>query len=344
MIFDIPARTLIRLLRQLQSVRGQNWGRSVSDPVAEFMHAMTAAGMRPLEQIAAKLATGQPVRFRCEGDKPGRRNGWARLHLDGIPAGVFRHYRLDIRTVWRAGSNARELSPAERRALRAQVRENEAKRLAETQDRQKAAAIEARNLWRSAERADRGHGYLLRKGLPPFGIRQQGDALLVPMVDAAFRLWNVQRVYPDGRKLFLAGGRTNGLFWPHAAMFDNGQPTAGPLVIGEGFATLAAIYQATRHGVVAALSAPNLEPVALAMRKLFPQRVLIIAADDDCHLSENKGMIAAHKAAKAVGALLATPQDPAITRPSSEAGTDFADMTQVQVAARIAQAGSAIHG
>ncbi len=315
----------------------------MTDPVSEFLNAMGAAGIRPVEPIADKLAAGDPVRFRGDGDKPGRRNGWAWLHLDGVPAGVFRHYRLGVRTVWRSGSDPRSLSPVERRAIMAQARESEARRKAETVAKQDAAAGAARDLWRDAGKADPAHGYLARKRLPAFGIRQHGHALLVPMVDCGFRLWNVQRIYPDGRKLFLSGGRTDGLFWSHGAFVQDGRPSAGPLVIGEGFATMAAVHHATGHGVVAALSARNLETVARAMRKLFPNRALIVAADDDRHLSENIGLEAAQRAAESIGALLATPLPLGPETRSADSGTDFADIAPAEVATRIAQAGRQAH-
>lgn len=315
----------------------------MTDPVSQFLEAMGAAGVHPVEPIADKLASGDPVRFRADGDKPGRRNGWAWLHLDGVPAGVFRHYRLGVRTVWRAGSDPRSLSPAERRAIMAQARTTEARRKAETEAKQQAAAGVARDLWGSAGKADPVHGYLARKGIPAFGIRQHGNALLVPMVDCSFRLWNVQRVYPDGRKLFLSGGRTEGLFWSHGAFLQDGRPSAGPLVIGEGFATIAAVHNATGHGVVAAMSARNLEPVARSIRKLFPSRTLIVAADDDGHLSENIGLQAAQRAAEAIGALLATPLALCPETRSGEAGADFAEFSVAAKAARIAQAGRAGH-
>lgn len=315
----------------------------MTDPVSDFLDAMGAAGIRPVEPIADKLAAGDPVRFRAAGDKPGRRNGWAWLHLDGVPAGVFRHYRLGVRTVWRAGSDPRSLSPAERRAIMAQARESGARRKAETLAKQEAAAGTARDLWREAGKADPAQGYLARKGLPAFGIRQHGDALLVPMVDTGFRLWNVQRIYPDGRKLFLSGGRTEGLFWSHGAFVQDGRPSAGPLVIGEGFATMAAVHHATGHGVVAAMSARNLETVTRSMRGLFPRRTMIVAADDDRHLSENIGLEAAQRAAESVGALLATPLPLAPETRSADSGTDFADIARAEVAARIAQAGRHAH-
>lgn len=305
----------------------------MSETVSAFIDAMQLAGIRPLEPIAHKLVTGQPVRFRAEGDKPGRRNGWAVLHLDGVPAGVFRHYRLGIRSIWRAGSDPRTLSPAERRAIMAKAHEAEARRKAETRAKQDAAAKQAHAIWAAASRADPTHGYLAAKGLVPFGIRQSGAALLVPMFDPAFGLWNLQRIAPDGRKLFLPGGRIDGLFWPHAMHLADGRTSPGPLVIGEGFATVAAIHEATGHAVAAAMSARNVEPVARAMRGLFPARQIVIAADDDCHLAENMGLRLARKAAESIGGLLAIPR-PETSRGNS--GADFADLRRAEAAAIIA--------
>lgn len=305
----------------------------MSEAVSTFIDAMQAAGIRPLEPIAHKLAAGQPVRFRAEGDRPGRRNGWAVLHLDGVPAGVFRHYRLGIRSIWRAGSDPRTLSPAERRAIMAKAHEAEARRKAETRAKQDAAAKQAQALWAAASRADPAHGYLTTKGLAPFGIRQSGATLLVPMFDPAFALWNLQRIGPDGRKLFLPGGRIDGLFWPHAMHLADGRASPGPLVIGEGFATVAAIHEATGYAVAAAMSARNLEPVARAMRGLFPARQIVIAADDDCHLAENMGLGLARKATESIGGLFAIPR-PETSRGNS--GADFADLTRAEAAAIIA--------
>lgn len=305
----------------------------MSEAVSTFIDAMQSAGIRPLEPIAHKLAAGQPVRFRAEGDRPGRRNGWAVLHLDGIPAGVFRHYRLGIRSIWRAGSDPRTLSPAERRAIMAKAHEAEARRKADMRAKQDAAAKQAHALWAAAGRADPAHGYLAAKGLAPFGVRQSGVALLVPMFDPAFRIWNLQRIAPDGGKRFLSGGRIDGLFWPHAMHLANGRASPGPLVIGEGFATVAAIHEATGYAVAAAMSARNLEPVARAMRGLFPARQIIIAADDDCHLAENMGLRLAGKAAESIGGLLAIPR-PETSRGNS--GADFADLRRDEAAAIIA--------
>jgi putative DNA primase/helicase len=310
----------------------------VTDPISNFLDAMGAAGVRPLEPIADKLATGVPVRFRADGDKPGRRNGWAVLHLDGVPAGVFRHYRLDIRQVWRADGDPLSRSPAERRTVAILARDRTIQRSKETVAKQQAAAGQARDLWHSASKAEPGHDYLARKGLPAFNIRQHGDALLVPMVDSRFQLMNLQRIYPDGRKFFLSGGRTEGMFWPRHIHQLGGAVLAGPLVIGEGFATMAAVHHATGHGVAAAMSAHNLARVARVIRKLFPCRPLIIAADNDDHLPKNVGLNAALRAAKIVGALVAVPRSAGHHTCFRGSGTDFADLSQPEIAACFAAA------
>ena len=59
--------------------------------------------------------------------------------------------------------------------------------------------------------------------------------LVVPLVDAALSLWNVQRIGPDGRKRFVKGVRASGLFSPCGGFrFDDGRLAIGPIVIAEG--------------------------------------------------------------------------------------------------------------
>ncbi len=225
-------------------------------------------------------------------------------------------------------ARARALTPTEWRSIRQAELARKRERLAA----EEAAADRAADLWANASRADPLHPYLVAKALEPFGIRQAGRDLLVPMVDPGFRLWNVQRIRPDGFKLFGKDARTTGLFWPHGVHLSDGRPSAGPLVIGEGFATMAAVHSATGFGVAAAMSARNLETVARAMRKLFPMHELVIAADDDRHLTENIGLGIARKAAQAIGGVVATPRP---ETSSADSSADFADIPRGDVAGRI---------
>jgi putative DNA primase/helicase len=314
----------------------------MTEAILSFLAAMASAGVSPLEPISAALAGGELVRFRADGDKPGRKNGWAILHLDGLPAGVFGHYRLGVRSSWRGGA-VQSLSCAENQTIKRRIADTEAKRRADME----AAAIASARDWRDASRNSAAHPYLIAKGLRSFGVRQSDADLLVPMVDQSFHLWSMQRIGPNGFKLFAKGGRTAGLFWPHGVYCSDGRPANGPLVIGEGYATMAAIHEATGFGVAAAMSAKNLLSVALAMRRAFPTREIVIAADHDGHLPRNIGLEAAQEAVQRVGGFLAVPVAVGAGSDSASRGIDFADISRADAGALIelARAGKVVeHG
>lgn len=275
------------------------------EPVADMIAAMEAVGVRPVEPIADRLGHGELVRFRCEGDKPSRQNGWAVLYLDGIPAGAFGNYRMGISDKWRSGKGS-SLTAAERSAIRADIAKQAAQREAERQASWEHAAARAERQWSDAGPADPAHGYLARKGMAAEGLRQLGGEVLVPMCDPAGKLWNVQRIQQDGVKLFLKGGRTDGLMWLC------GQPDA-VICIGEGVSTMAAVRRASGHAVVASFAEKNLMAVARAVHARWPMLDKIVCADDDAHLVDhphirrNLGLETARAAALAIGGRLAVP-------------------------------------
>lgn len=274
------------------------------DTVAAFISAMEAAGMRPAEPIADRLGPDL-IRFSCEGDGSGKRNGWAVLHLDGRPAGAFGNYRLQVSENWRAHCGER-LPSAERRALRQRHEAARQKREVAKAAERLSAAERCRVRWLNAKGADPRHPYLIRKRVSGEGLRQEGNRLLVPMVDADGALWNLQAIAPDGSKRFAKGGRQSGLFCLI------GQPDA-VVMVGEGFATCAAARRATGYAVAVAFSAKNLTATALAMQATYSDCDLVILADDDAHLidhptiKKNVGLEAAHAAALAVGGRVALP-------------------------------------
>lgn len=274
--------------------------------IPDFIAAMEAAGVGPAESIAQELAAGELVRFQVQGDRRGRKNGWAVLHFDGIPAGAFGSYKHGISDKWRANVDRPKLSRVDRAALKLKRQQQAAQRRREIDERQLAVASQAEKLWQSAGRVSPDHPYLVAKRVPGEGLRQSGNMLLVPMRDIDGKLWNVQRIYRGGTKLYLKDGRTDGL------MFIVGEPDAA-ICIGEGMGTMAAVRRATGHAVAAAFTYGNLERVARAIALHWPDVDLIICADDDAHLVDhpkiqrNIGLEAAHAAAVAVGGRVAVP-------------------------------------
>lgn len=272
------------------------------EAIADFIAFMEANGVVPVEPIANRLSAGNLIRFRCEGDKKGRLNGWAILYLDEYPAGAFGNYRLNTGTLkWKASGDRPALSAQDRKALTHEWNEARKRRDAEQRRTQADAAMQAQRIWRSSPPANPEHAYLVKKGMETIDIRQSGDMLLIRMRDTTGGLWNLQRICPNGEKRFLKGGRTSGLYWPTGTR-------KGTICIAEGVATAAAIHRSTGHATAAAFSANNLEIVARVLREKYPTAEFIICADDDDHLERNVGLDAARKAALATGGLLALPK------------------------------------
>ena len=188
----------------------------------------------------------------------------------------------------------RELTPAEREA----IRHAEAEREREKLHAQANAAQIARQRLAEGHPANPGHPYLACKRIAPERLWQAGKWLLVPMQDDTGAIWNLQRIPPESGalKLYLKGGRTKGLFWWAGRIAER-------VVIAEGMGTAAAVRRATALPVIAAMTASNLPVVAEAVRARRPDLHITIAADDD-----PEGHKRAHEAAALAGADIAFPR------------------------------------
>jgi putative DNA primase/helicase len=273
-----------------------------SEAVADFMGTMELEGIRPVEPIAQRLAASELIRFACDGDGKGRQNGWAILYLDERPAGAFGNYRLGVSRKWRAGDD-HCLSPDERARLQAEWRDAKERRARERDASMHEAALDAGDMWASAGPFSPDHAYLARKSMQVPVLRQLGGNLLVPMVDAEGQIRNLQRIGADGKKRFLKGGRTEGLFFTIGRFTRCGETVC----LGEGLATMAAVHAASGYPCIVAFSAKNLGAVARLWRDARPDLDFVICADDDGHLAVNVGMEAAKAAAAEIGARIAVP-------------------------------------
>jgi putative DNA primase/helicase len=286
---------------------------SVSDTITDFLDFMRCEGVEPQDsaRFCQEITSGEVIRFDCVGERRGRKNGWAKLYLDDRPAGAFGNWKLGINRRWSSGST-NELSQDERRALRAEWEQKKAERDELRRQAQQEAVNDAAGMWADANPADPKHPYLARKKIAAHDLRQQGETLLVPMYDDDGRLWNLQRIKPDGEKRFLFGARVDGLF---TIIGDFAGATEA--VIGEGYATMASVYKASRLPCIVAFNTANLGKVARIWADRRPDLSFIIFADDDeataqKNLAErgvykNPGIEAAEAAAAEIGARVAYP-------------------------------------
>lgn len=267
----------------------------LSAVLAQFREAAAARGLVLPDRVEVD---GKLQRCEVSGAGKGKKDGAYLLHLDGVPAGGFENHRDGLGwETWKADIG-RKLTPEEEAAHRRAVEAQRAAREAEAKAKRDKARKRAHGLWNAAAPAPDDHPYLVRKGVPSYGLRVGSwpkwtqdaasqwketripGALLVPVRSASGTLHSLQAILServDGQeKLFLPHGEKTGKF--HLI----GDPAEGlPLCVAEGYATAASIHQLTGWPVAVAFDAGNLPEVARVLRETYPDAPLIVCADDD---------------------------------------------------------------
>lgn len=287
---------------------------SCADHIDDFVAFMEANGVEPDESIALRIASGSLIRFRCKGDARGRQNGWAILYLDERPAGAFGNYRLGTGTLkWKSSAARPALSTQERKALQREWHQARERRDTERANTERQTALYAAELWRKAATADAHHPYIARKMIDPAPLRQSNGLLLVPLTGTDGMLWNLQRIYPNGDKRFLRGGRIDGLF----AIVGQFEPGTREAVFVEGYATGDTVHRAVGLPVIVTFNTANLPKVARLWAEGRPDLEYTVFADDDEATAlrelqrtgtyKNPGIETAEAVAAEIGASIAYP-------------------------------------
>ena len=328
----------------------------------DVLGQLTAAGL-----LVGKLEVGR-LR-RCQVKDETERRGWYHLHEMRLADG--NELIVGSYGVWRGSNNnatkvelaKTELSQEQRDSLRKRLAED--KRLSEVARKADAerAADQAGAAWRQCtEQGD--CDYLQRKGVGAHGVRfSPSGSMLIPMLDVAGKVHGLQVIRSRGAAQAGAGQggrrRLEKEYWPkglikksrfHLLGMASG---AAVILVAEGYATGASLFEATGLPVAVAFDAGNLAPVAAVLRNRYKTAKLLICADDDTWSEGNPGVTAASAAAMEVGGAFMAPifADPAARQAAYEAKgsklTDFNDlhaleglhMVRVQVEARLGALG-----
>ena len=265
----------------------------------ESLDSLTSAMHDVLGYAPTNLVdSGALIRF--DTDKPRNKTGWYVLHrlsTGGLVA-TFGDWKQGISHKWTSYDQTK-LSKAERDAIKAAQLKQAAILKAETERNHETARLKAVDMWTQAQPASTAHPYLIRKQVGAYTIRQSGDLLLIPLMDVAGYLRNIQTIAPDGTKRFLKGGIKRGMFTPVWTLKG-----ANNVYLCEGYATGASIYEAYHEPVICALDAGNLLPVAQAIRTKCPTLPIIVVADNDrataLKTGVNVGVVKAQAVAAAV--------------------------------------------
>jgi len=272
------------------------------------------------------------IRFKTTGSSL---SGWARVTRVKYGRGKelyvvkYGDWRTGEHHEWHSGEAS---TFGEKEAFNREVRQIVEAQQREEQARHLVAKGKAERLWQRARAATPGNPYLQRKKVRPHSARTGwgglSDVLFVPLCDAEWKIWNLQLIEPDGGKRFLKGGRVSGLFHPFGAREDFERNKA--ILLCEGWATGATLYEATGLPVAAAMHCGNLLPVARALRKKFPGQKLVFCADDDWKTAGNPGVTKAQEAACCVGAGVVVPVWSGARSERSGKDTDFNDLARLE--------------
>jgi putative DNA primase/helicase len=304
-----------------QKARPPEKGRTHTEAPPKAPHKHTTIEAALADALAvygvmlAPRASGRFERFATP-DKPNKRNGWYRIQSPlAASYGIF---HLGVNEVVKLHGSSDPEAAAQARLEAMHDRERQ-----ERERRQQAAktADKARRWWAEAGPGDPAFPWLADKRLPPYNLRQRGEMLLVPLYFEG-ELVNLERIFPDGSKRPLKGGRVKGV-----ASLIGHLAGAKRVLVAEGWSTAAALHEAIGAPVVVARNADNLAPVARRLRHRLPAEVgITLCGDDDRHLTAqgktNKGAIEARHAALAIGGDLLMPQ----FCDGCESCTDFADV------------------
>ena len=277
-----------------------------------FIRAIEAKGITPPAEI---IADGEIHRF--DSDHSGKSNGAYVLHSDEPQSGWFKCWKTGTENNWSRGYS--ETDPVKKEQFQKLIKQRTQERTVKILELQKNAAIKASTEYQDAKPADPDHPYLKRKQIKPVkGLKQDpttGD-LIVPIYCKNGNIISRQTINKEGDKYFLKDGQTKGGY------FDFGETTEN-IVICEGFATGASIFEATGYRVRCGFNCGNLKEVAITSKEEYPKAHIIIAGDDDHNTKGNPGRIKAIEAASSIDTSVVFP-DFGENRP--EKATDFNDL------------------
>lgn len=277
---------------------------------ANFKAYMQSFGIICSNEI---IHDGNIHRFHVEGDRAASKNGWYVLHDlgNGLMAGSFGSWKLGVKERW-CNCDDDKVTPQARQAI-VKIHKKIDYEIKEKQNiaKEKASFILARATKQS-------HAYLINKGIQQTGLVYK-NCLTVPIYDQNKELTNLQFITENGSKRFLAGGQIKGCYYVIGDL-------QGKIQICESISTGLSINEATKCAVVIAFSANNLLTVAKLIKSKYPDKEIIICADNDQWRIPNTGIIKATEAAKAVRGKVATP------RFENKEGkpTDFNDLMKLE--------------
>ena len=271
------------------------------------------------------LEIGRMRRCKVEGDREKR--DWYHLHElrlqngDDVIVGSFGVWRGAENNATKVELRKTELSLEQAAALRKRISEDK-KRSEAARKADAARAADKAAAWRKC--SEQGSSdYLEHKGVLAHGVRFSPEgALVIPMLDVAGRIHGLQLIHAKGSKRKL--GKE---FWPagiikkhHFHLIGMVGVVTPIILVAEGYATGASLYEATGLPVAVAFDAGKLGPLFTQLHARYKNARILVCTADDAFSDGNPGVTCASAAALEVGA----PTWPRVLLTTTSCGTNSA--------------------
>lgn len=261
----------------------------------QFLLFLRNNNIEPIDNISF-ISDGELHRYRLNGDSKSETSGAYILHCDGLPSGFAQDWRSGTKLNWSYDTTS--LSEEQRsyfnsdefKKLQEKKREQQEK---ERNERYDKAAKDAEATWNRMLPAQPDHPYLVRKNINNYGLhynRHNYNCLAIPLRDIHGNFRSIQWIPTEEKyhKTFFEGSSLNGAFWSIALDTINTDYN-GAILLGEGYATMAKVYELTSLPAVAAMSCYSLLFIARIIHEHYSKAKIIITADNDKKNEINRG-------------------------------------------------------
>ena len=254
--------------------------RGAGKTTDDMLKEMQSTGLRVDYLITSGELIRCPVtaKSNVRGDKGLEKSGWY----------VINEHQNNYYAAWgnwRTGEDYKfstvdisSLPTASRQALQAQINEAIENSKKERKKRYQEVADEVKDRFKLAKEVQE-HRYLKEKEIINYGLKELNNNLLIPIYSVDNELRSLQRITPRGDKFFVSASEVKGNIFLIGCDFGS-LPNLRELIVVEGYATGATVYETTNKPVACVFSA-NFGFDAVTNLRNKTNAKMILAFDND---------------------------------------------------------------
>lgn len=219
-------------------------------------------------------------------DKGNEKSGWYVIN-------TFNDYLYATYGNWRTGAEYKwssveisTLDHGERQKLQEALAKAKEEAEKQKKERYEEVAEDCQKRFQSYPEAIH-HDYLKNKQIKSFNLRTHNNALVIPIYNLSGKIRSLQYIQADGQKRFVSSGEVKGNIFLIGADYRS-LDKLDTIVITEGMATGASIYQATNLPVACVFSANFGKDAVKNIRDKTDARLILAFDNDESGLGKKK--------------------------------------------------------